>query len=96
MRVETRVKFKYHDSMSKDKRKNSDKRKFVLANLPVMDGREIRMTKARSAYDRKGIHGRGDSIDVSKEIKRLEKEGKIKRERVYHSSYIKRTKLVKK
>ena len=78
--------------MSKDKHRNRDKKLFVLANLPITD-RGTHQPKIIQGFlenaSVKGKHRKG--VDVTKEIKQLEKEGKIERKRFRKIGRSKRT-----
>ena len=83
--------------MSKDKRRFSDVRKLVLANLPVSKRIFMRGHKPKANPD--GSSKYNKIIEITKEIRWLRKKGKLKCERIpiasFGGKHIKRTQLVK-
>ncbi len=84
--------------MSKDKHKGVERRKFVLANLPLRDHGSRRTIRGHlpDPSPHRGAVKQRPSLDVTQEVKRLEKTGALRRKRTPLPSGIKLTVLVPK
>lgn len=100
--------------MSTDKHRKADLKRFVLANLPLVHGGAkiyVRLpapgprlapypkVHKRAQWRHTNAHSRGRWIEVSAEVRELERAGKIKRKRFYafrpFGSCLGRTRLVR-
>jgi len=85
--------------MSKDKHKGVKRRLFALANLPRWDQGKKKCISG--FYNEPSGNGEIHRpwIDISKDIRELEKLGMVSRKRVgdgWHGSHIRKTKLISK
>ncbi len=65
--------------MSKDKHKGVERRKFVMANLPIMEnGKKIKTNGYRPDPNTDYRYSYGPEIDITKDVKALKKKKMLK------------------